>query len=125
MNATTQTIEVTKLSNKKIPTGYTLQVVYGEGSDAPWYVKALYNGQEIARESTVLIAKRAIGKHVRANTEPVVMPYGFRVLAPGDKKFYPMNRGKCCFSKKTGEAVSFKSKQAAENYIIRESKKVA
>jgi len=95
MITTTQTIEVTKLSNKKIPTGYTLQVVYGEGSDAPWYVKALYNSQEIAHVTTVLMAKRAIGKHVRVNAEQVMMPYGFRVLAPGDKKFYPMNRGKC------------------------------
>jgi len=125
MITTTQTIEVTKLSNKKIPTGYTLQVVYREGSDATWYVKALYNSQEIAHVTTVLMAKRAIGKHVRVNAEQVMMPYGFRVLAPGDKKFYPMNRGKCIFSKKTGEAVSFKSRQAAENYIIRESKKIA
>lgn len=122
---TTEIIEVTKLSNKKIPAGYTLKVFYGEGSDFPWFVKAFFNGQEIAHTTTVLMAKRAIGKHVRANAEPVAMPYGFRVLVPGDGKFYPMNRGKCVFSKKTGEAVSFKTKQAAENYIIRESKKVA
>lgn len=125
MNVTTQTIEVTKLSNKKIPAGYALQIVTFEGADAPWYVKALYNGQEIARESTVLMAKRAIGKHVRANAESIVMPYGFRVLVPGDGKYYPMNRGKCIFSKKDGMAVSFKSRQAAENYIIREAKKIA
>jgi hypothetical protein len=123
----TETIEVVKLSNKKIPTGYTLKLVYREGtsSNTPWHVKAFYNGQEIAHESTVLKAKRAIGKHVRANAEPIVMPYGFRVLVPGDGKYYPMSRGKCIFSKKTGEAVSFKTKQAAENYIIREAKKIA
>lgn len=122
----TEIIEVTKLSNKKIPAGYTLKVVYREGScsDAPWYVKAFFNGQEIGHTNSILIAKRAIGKHVRANAEPVVMPYGFRISEPGDRKFYPMYRGKCFFNK-SGETVSFKSRQAAENHIIKESKKIA